>query len=407
MRPPTSTGSGLRSAVVVGLLASVLGVVLCSLATSRGLLISEDSRHYLEAAESIARGSGIEEFSRSTGGQFPPGYPYLLAVLLGLGLSLSAGVIVVNVAAVAVMTFATALLVREVGLSLLFVVAGSVFVAVNPNLIEMSTAALSDLPAAALTTTAALLIVIALRGGPHAATLVLLSSLTIAAATMLRFAVSFFVPVLIGASWWVFTLLRRPHALTKALAFGALACSGLVIVVLRNVSVGMGYFGFRQSSALDWQGAVLDSMNSMGQLLLPRSTTSLTLVVGTTVTVAVAFTAFQDLRTRRRGAAVVGAFIISVGLLTLGASAVTRLDIGTTRFALPLLPLVVVGVARWASLSSEAIPHYVDGVLPSRVTAEFHGRAVQLARITWGTGVVLGAFVLVLANLKATFRLFG
>lgn len=361
---------------------AVYPAVMIVAATVNGPGISVDSVSYAAAATSFADSGRFVTYDGSSLTLFPPGLPAVLGVLMAVGASLSAATVIVNVVAVCVTVVATYFLARQVLLSAGWSLIATAIVSVLAATVRVGSYLWTEALFTALISVALALLAWAVRNRQSPWWLVVASSVLIALATTVRYVGVVAVPIVIVAIAWA----ARDKRVIKMLVAGAIGFSGLVVVALRNVSIGAPAFGERYPGSLTFEGALSSLVLQWGEYIAPSRTTTLTIVAGSIVGLVIVLGMWLVVVHRNAAGIVVGLFVAVYWIAILVSQVGTRLDVVTERFGSPVLALSVV-------LSLVAI-RSVLGIASNQLAAVLR---ISRERVLRGLSVVLGVLgVLVL-----------
>ena len=322
--------------VLAGLVA--YPAVMIVVATTNGPGISIDSVSYASAATSFAESGHLLTYDGSALTLFPPGFPAVLGALMAVGASLSTATVVVNVVAVGVTVVATYFLARQVLLGAGWSLVATAVVSVLAATVRVGSYLWTEALFTALVTVALALLAWAVRNRQAPWWLVVASGVLIALATTVRYVGVVAVPIVMVAIAWA----ARNSRVIKTLVAGAVGVAGLVVVALRNVLIGASAFGDRYPGSLTFDGAFSSLVLQWGDYVAPSRTTSLTVIVGSIVGLAILLGIWLVIVHRNAAGIVIGLFVGAYWIAILVSQVGTRLDVVTERFGAPVLASSVV-----------------------------------------------------------------
>jgi hypothetical protein len=207
-----------------------IAAIIAIIGTVNGVGISPDSTIYLSAADHLVSDGTLDTYSGQPLTAFPPGYPLLIAGLIGVGGSSDSAARVLCVIVAGLLPVPTFVALRRVCSRRGFVAAGVVFVAVMPTVTRTTIMAWTE-PIFALVLLAiiALLVRLACEAGiPGRSAVLGLASLT-SAAVLLRYVGLGVMPAVATALVIVFGLNRRVVRIVGLYCAGASVIPALLI----------------------------------------------------------------------------------------------------------------------------------------------------------------------------------
>jgi len=168
--------------------------------------------------------------------------------------------------------------------------------------------------------------------------LVVASGVLIALATTVRYVGVVAVPIVMVAIAWA----TRDKRIIKVIVAGVVGLVGLFAVTMRNASLGAPAFGERYPGSLTFDGAFSSLVLQWGEYVAPSRTTSLTVIVGSIVGLAILLGTWLVVVHRNAAGIVIGLFVGAYWIAILVSQVGTRLDVVTERFGSPVLAPTVV-----------------------------------------------------------------
>ncbi len=339
-----------RLGVVAGLAS--LAAVLTAVASRSGIGMTWDSVAYAYAAREVAAGSTPHTMTGYPFTQYPPGVPAILGTAAralpgGLDVATIAAVLgIVLVAALVAITYAlsvAALGDRDVAL------VPTALVAVATSTTMLYSRLWSE-PLACVITALVLLmltraIVRARLTWPAVVAVVLLVSI----APWIRYAGAMLVAVAaLGAA-----LALRRHGWARAAAGGLLvgvaSSVGTAAVIWHNLTLGSGPFGARTAPAGTLTGYVVDTMTTLGALVVPVPVAdrlpAVTFATGLVVAALLAYGTVRVVRRRDAAMALVIAFVAMYWLFIGASGRIAFVEFMRYRIAAPaLVPIAILAV---------------------------------------------------------------
>jgi hypothetical protein len=167
----------------------------------------------------------------------------------------------------------------------------------------------------------------------------------VTAATLLRYVGLVLIVVAALGAWLAERARGQLHAIVFALITGAASSVGLLVVVIRNASLGAGLLGDRYPGTQTIQAAIADTVAMLGSYVAPPETTVLSAAVGAVVAVALFVGAWLAIIRRDRPMLPVVAFVVLYWAAIWWSASSTRIDLASERLAAPAFaPMVVLGV---------------------------------------------------------------
>lgn len=321
-------------------------IVVIALATSSGVLFSQDSVSYLAAARSLAAGDGLTSFDGQPLTLFPPGLSIVLGVAEGLGWTAGSAAVVLNAACVGLVVLGTYLLARlALGSSWLGVAAAAVVSLSAP--FTLSFVWLWSEPLFTVLVVGLLLLLAwAIRVGRCPWWLVIAAGLLAGAAISVRYVGYVLLPV-VGLGIWQAARPRGDHGAASrawvrvlvALAIGLLAPA---LIVLRNLNAGSGPLGDRYPGVRTLLDSTVEAVGVLGTFLLPSASSAVAVALGVLVGVLVLVGIWVGLMDRNRVLLLLGLFSVLYVAAIVWSQTATRLDPPTPRLLTPTVPALAV-----------------------------------------------------------------
>jgi len=182
--------------------------------------------------------------------------------------------------------------------------------------------------------------------------LVVTAAVLVALGTTLRYVGVVAVPVVALAIAWA----ARDSRVGKAVVAGVVGVLGLVLPAIRNVLLGAPALGERYPGTVNVEGAITGLVLQWGEYVAPSRTTSLTVIAGAIVGIALLVGMWLVVVQCNRPGAILALFVLVYWFAIVISQVGTRLDVVTERFAAPVLAptVVLVLVALRSGLAESA-----------------------------------------------------
>jgi hypothetical protein len=311
-------------------------VAVIALATSSGVLLSQDSVSYLAAARALAAGDGLTSFDGQPLTLFPPALSILVGAAEGLGASAESAAVVINAVSAALVVLGTYLLGRQALRSAWLPVAAAAVVSLSAPF-TLSFVWLWSEPVFTVLVLALLLpLVWSIRRGRCPWWLVIAAGLLVGGAISVRFVGYVLLPIVALGIWWAS---RSWVRMLVALAVGVLAP---VLIVVRNLGAGSGPLGDRYPGVRTLLDSAAEAVGVLGTFLLPSASAGVAVVLGSLVAVLVLVGVWAGLVDRDRVTGLLTAFAVLYVVAIVWSQTATRLDPPTPRLLTPALPALTV-----------------------------------------------------------------
>lgn len=374
-------------------------VMVIALATSSGVLLSQDSVSYLAAARALAAGDGLTSFDGQPLTLFPPGLSILLGAADGLGASAESAAVVINAVCAALVVLGTYLLGRQAQRSAWLALAAAAVVSLSAPFTLSFVWLWSEPVFTVLVLALLLLLVWSIRRGRCPWWAVIVAGLLVSGAISVRYVGYVLLPIVALGIWWA---ARSWVRVLVALAVGVLAPA---LIVARNLGAGSGPLGDRYPGVRTLLDSAAEAVGVLGTFLLPSASAGIAVVLGSLVAVLVLVGVWAGLVDRDRVVGLLGAFAVLYVVAIVWSQTATRLDPPTPRLLTPALPALAVLALSGLSVVVARLRRDVltwTATSPSDAVRA-RGEAVAAA-VRW---VVLGLVVVgaVAASVRADMRL--
>lgn len=303
-----------------------------------------DSVNYAFGARSFAL---VGEVNGWWGGPltlWPPGLPMLLGSLVRLGFDLEVAAVCVNALCVASMVVLTFGLARAVlGSSTLGLLAAGL-VGISSSTLRVYAWLASECPFVVLTLLVLLLCVESVRVGTWGWERVVWIGALVSVATIFRIAGLWLLPLAVLVAAMVTHRTGWRRALTLSAATAVLGTVGLVLVALRNVSVGAPPLGVRVPSPLSAPSLVTGTVATLGRYVVPFDWTVSAVVVGLGVAGLLAGSLILAWRGAQLLVLLVGSFAALYLVLLTYSQIATSVSPTNARLAAPAFSPLVIAV---------------------------------------------------------------
>lgn len=222
---------------------------LIGILTRHGVAIEPDSTTYLSAARSFVANGTVNQLTGGSLTIFPPGLPLVLGIFGKLGLSMTFVARLLNLASAAVMVLAAYFLAKWTVRSELLGLATALLVGSSYVLVGLFSYLVSE----PLFTAATLIVLLQLIWSTNKATVSWRALVVIVVACNAAVSFRYIGFVLIPTSALSILLIERRRGLRAfipAAIAGVASSLGLVAIVIRNLSLHAGPFGYRRPSGL-------------------------------------------------------------------------------------------------------------------------------------------------------------
>ena len=344
--------------VVCAAACAAMGAV--ALASRHGLGVSPDSVKYYSLASHFARTGSFLNFTGASSTDVPPGFPFMLAVLLKVGLSFTASSVCLNVVSTGLLVVAAYGIASTVSASSAVRITTAAIVALLPTLTQVNMMLWSEPPFAAAVAVALWALCRAVRlqrvTVPSAAVAV--------AATWVAFATRYVGIVLLPVIIVAVLLATRQEAASRRIKTSVLViASALVVPVLvaaQNIHLGSGPLGAHAAGGESLGIALHQMLDLFGSSLISQGYAHAITAVGLGVVALTAIGTVRSFMGADHVAVVLSAFVFAYWLFVLYSETAVSLDPLGPRFLLPaLVPMTVLAVwaVQWLTTLLLAIPH--------------------------------------------------
>ena len=258
--------------ILLGLLL-VYPVVVIVLATSSGILLSQDSVSYLASARAVGAGSGLISFDGQPLTLFPPGLPLLLGAVEGFGGSAETAAVMLNAACAALIVGGTYglgyLVLRSTGLSLTAAGVVSLSAPFTYSFVWLWSEPLFTVLVMALLG----LLAWSVRSERSSWWIVIGAGLLVGGAISVRYVGYVLLPAVGLGIWWTsrgsVNAVAPGRALIRAVVAVAVALVAPVVIAMGNLGAGSGPFGDRYPGVRTLQDSMADAVGVLGTFVFP------------------------------------------------------------------------------------------------------------------------------------------
>lgn len=394
--------------VLLGLLVAY-PVVVVVLATSTGVLLSQDSVSYLAAARSFAAGHGLTSFDGQPLTLFPPGLSIILGTVEGLGVSAETAAVALNAACVGLVVLATyqlgRLALRSSWPALVSAAVVSLSAPFTLSFVWLWSEPLFTVMAAGLL----LLLMWAIRRARCPWWVVVLSGLAVGSLISVRYVGYTLLPVAAVGIWWASRPARastdRVPAVVRVLVVLGLGLVVPAIIAMRNIAVGSGPLGDRYPGVRTLLDSVTEAVGVLGAFLYPAGASGATVVVGSIVALLVLVGVWAGLIDRDRALLLLGIFAFLYVAAIVWSQTATRLDPPTPRLLTPAVPALAVLTIAGVRVVLRRMLRDVRGWTSSSGSAMIRARGASVAvGVGWSLLAAMTAALLI-ASMRADVRM--
>lgn len=394
--------------ILLGLLAAY-PVVVIVLATSSGILLSQDSVSYLSAARALGAGDGLIAFDGQPLTLFPPGLSLVLGGVEGLGGSAEIAAVVLNAACAALIVVGTYVLGSLALRSSWWGLAAAGVVSLSAPFTYSYVWLWSEPLFTVLVVALLVLLAWAIRSSRASWWIVIVSGLLVGGAVSVRYVGYVLLPVVGLGVWWAsrasVNAAASGRALSRTVAAIAIALVVPVIIVVRNLGAGSGPFGDRYPGVRTLQDSVADAVGVLGTFALPPAPFGVAVVIGSLIAVLIVVALWSGLMDRDRVVLLLGGFVLLYVAAIVWSQTATRLDPPTARLLTPAVPALAVLALGGLRTLLDRVRRDVVALAAGSPSTVVRTRGASVATgVGWA---VLGLIALVgaLASLRADVRL--
>lgn len=332
----------------------VFGALLIVWATSAGIGVSTDSTDYVSAARNLLAGNGLTTYEQTPLTIFPPGLPFLLAALMGVGLSAEAAGLVLNLIGLAGTILFSALIALVLRLSNAIALMVGAFCGLAHSVIFAATSIWTESLFTAFAMAALWLAVRAVSRRQLDYRIAVGLGLLVSCATLLRFAGVVLIPAVAVAAWLATKSSSGQRGISSShwppiVLTVLIASAGTLIVAARNWTLGVGAFGERTPSGIDGLTVAEQVTRTMGRYLAPQAIdpdSTLALALGAGV-IAITFASMIVAFASKGPAAVLAIYVAAYWLLLIQTQFAAVIDEIDERLVAPVIAPTVILVV-WA-----------------------------------------------------------
>lgn len=300
-----------------------------------------DAQNYLAAALSFSQSGQLLNASGEAFTLFPPGLPIAFGALLTLGFAPSMALFALNAMSVVAFLACTYLTAVRVLGSPWLGLATIALVGLNPSFLQVNQQLWTEPIFGALVAAFFFVVVTIIREPRYPRGWWIAAFALVWLMTWLKFLGIVFAAVL--ALVYLMNVRRTWVArLRNAIGVLLIGLAGLVPVVARNISLGVGAFGNRNDPYVSWEGAISSGLQTFGRIIVQPESSGLSGVIGIVVATIVLFgTWFAWLR-RVKSVQILGSGIIIYWVALWVSQVRTHVDVEVERFFVPMLGITVI-----------------------------------------------------------------
>ena len=354
---PSRNRETLEWVVVCAAACASMGAV--ALSSRYGLGVSPDSVKYYSLASHFARAGSFLNFTGGSSTDVPPGFPFILAVLLKVGVRFTATSLCLNVVSTGVLVVAAYGMARIVTTSSAVRVTSAAIVALLPTVAQVNMMLWSEPPFAAAVAVGlwALCCTVKMERVTVPTAAVAIVALWVAFAT--RYVGIVLLPVIIVA---VLLATRHETASRRIRTAALVVATALVVPALiaaQNIHLGSGPLGAHAAGGERLGDALHQLLDLLGSSLISQGYAHAITAVGLGVVALTAIGTVRSFMGPDHVAVVLSAFVVAYWLFVLYSETAVSLDPLGPRFLLPALaPMTVLAVwgVQWLTTPLLAIP---------------------------------------------------
>jgi hypothetical protein len=301
------TSTHFRRAVLA--ICILFPLCLIAILTRHGIAIEPDSTTYLSAARSFVANGTLTQLTGGTLTVFPPGLPLALAIFGKLGLSMTLAATFLNLASASLMVLAAYFLTKWTVESELWGLATALLVGFSYVLVGLFSYLVSEPLFTAATLVVLLQLVWSAGKGAVSWRAIVVIVVACNAAVSFRYIGLVLIPT--GALSILLIERRRGlRSLIRAAITAAASSIGLVAIVIRNLSLDAGPFGYRRPSGLSVLTVGRETLTALGSYLVPIPDSTIQMAVGVVILLLFGFGAWRTVRERRLGLGILLIYVI-------------------------------------------------------------------------------------------------